>query len=195
MCVVTTITTASTNHQLWAILAAPVGAIIGSAATMAYARLNEATNRRRESYAEAVQTLVAWTEFPYRVRRRTDNNPSTLTALANHGHDLQERLAYHQAWITTEHPDLARTYATTRSIINRDVSPCISDAWDNDPITTPSEMNLKEWGPGDACEDAITKLQNEIANRFGIRRFRRWIGRLWPSRAIARFRRDGSQNR
>ena len=186
MSAITSLAAASTDNQLWAILAAPVGAIIGSIATMAYARLSEATNRRRERYAEAVQTLVAWTEFPYRVRRRVDNNPSTLTALTNRGHNLQERLAYHQAWIATEHPDLANTYATTRAIINRDVGPYIRQAWENAPITTPTEMNLKGWGPGQTSKQAITNLQNEIANRFGFRRFKKWIGRLWSIPTLAR---------
>ena len=53
---------------------------------------------RRQRYLEAVQTLVAWTEIPYRVRRRAGNNPATL---ANRGHNLPKRLAYHQARITT----------------------------------------------------------------------------------------------
>lgn len=167
-----TIAAASTNNQLWAVLAIPASAIIGSIATMAFARVNEATDRRRERYAEAVQTLVAWTEFAYRVRRRADNNPGTLSTLANRGHDLQERLAYHQAWIATEHPDLAHAYATTRAIIDHDVGPYVSDAWMNDPILAPSDMNLKGWGPSNASSEAITKLQNEIANRFGFRRIK-----------------------
>lgn len=168
----TTIAAASTNNQLWAVLAIPASAIIGSVATMAFARVNEATDRRRERYAEAVQTLVAWTEFAYRVRRRADNSPGTLSTLANRGHDLQERLAYHQAWIATEHPDLAHAYATTRAIIDHDVGPCVSDAWMNDPILAPSDMNLKGWGPSNASSEAIAKLQNEIANRFGFHRIK-----------------------
>ena len=150
MITISTIAAASTNYQIWAVIAAPVGAILGVIATRAIARVNEATDRRRNRYAEAVQTLVAWTEFPYRVRRRADNNPVTLTALVNRGHDLQERLAYHQAWIATEHRGLAHAYATTRATIDHDVGPCISDAWMNDPILAPSDMNLKGWGPGNA---------------------------------------------
>ena len=183
MFTMTTIAAISTDNQLWAVIGASVGAILSAIATMVFARVNEATNRRRERYADAVQTLVAWIEFPYRVRRRADNDPATLAALANRGHDLQERLAYHQAWIATEHPDLAQTYAATRAILNRDVGPFISDAWENDPIATPSDMNLGEWGPGKASSDAITNLQNEIANRFGFRRIKHRIDRGFSRRS------------
>ena len=100
-------------------------------------RVNEATNRRRDRYAEAIQTLVAWTEYPYRVRRRTDDTPATLTALANHGHDLQERFALHEAWIATEHPALAQTYAATRATLDRLVGTLISEAWDHRPGGVP----------------------------------------------------------
>ena len=163
---------ATATSPLWAAVGVPTAAVLGAIVTMVIARINEATNRRRDRYAAAVQTLVAWTEFPYRVRRRTDDSPATLTALANRGHDLQERLALHQAWIATEHPDLAHTYAETRATLNGLVGPLISDAWDNSPVTRASDMKLRGWGPGDGCGDAIVNLQHEIQNRFGVRRFK-----------------------
>ena len=119
------------TSSLWTAVAASSGAVLGAIATMIFTRVNEATNRRRDRYAEAVQTLVAWTEFPYRVRRRTDDDPATLTTLANHGHDLQERLALHEAWIATEHPALAQTYAAARATLDHLVGPLIGEAWDH----------------------------------------------------------------
>ena len=106
------------------------------------------------------------------MRRRTDDTPATLTALANHGHDLQERLALHQAWIATEHPALANTYAEARAALNRLIGPLISEAWGHSPITTASDMNLRGWGPSEECRAAIANVQSEIQNRFGIRRFK-----------------------
>ncbi len=155
----------------------PSAAVLGVIMTMLLTRVNEATNRRRDRYAEAVQTLVAWTEFSYRVRRRTDDSPATLTALANLGHDLQERLALHQTWITTEHPALASTYAEARGALNRLVGPLISEAWDRSPVTKASDMNLGEWGPSDECRETIANVQREIQNRFGFRRPVKWIDR------------------
>lgn len=138
--------------------------------TMIITRSNDATNRRRDRYAEALTTLVAWVEFPYRVRRRTDDQPETLTALSSLGHDLQERLACHQAWIATEHPALAQTYANTRKAVNEVVAPLVQEAWDSRPIATAAEMNLGDWGPGHGAQSSIDELQRAIQDRFGIRR-------------------------
>lgn len=165
------------TSSLWTLVAVPSAAVLGAIVTMILTRVNEATNRRRDRYAEAVQTLVAWTEYPYRVRRRTDDSPATLTALANHGHDLQERLALHQAWIATEHPALAGTYAESRATITRLVGFLISEAWDHAPVARAAGMNLGGWGPSDECHEAIANVQREIQNRFGFRRFRAWVTR------------------
>ena len=167
----------SATSSLWTAIAIPSAAILGAILTMILSRVNEATNRRRERYAEAIQTLVAWTEYPYRVRRRTDDRPATLTALANHGHDLQERLALHQAWIATEHPGLAQTYADARATLNRLVGPVISEAWERSPITKASDMNLRGWGLSDDSREAIAEVQREIQNRFGFRRLVKWTNR------------------
>jgi len=145
-------------------------AALTTAATMAVTRVGEATDRRRDRYAQAVQTLVAWIEFPYRVRRRTDDTLDTLKALADLGHDLQERLAGHQAWIAAEHPRLATTYAATRATITNHVRPAVQEAWEAAPAATPAAMNLNGWGPADSCQAALAPLQREIENRFGHRR-------------------------
>ena len=157
-------------------------AALTTAATMGIARAGEAANRRRDRYAEAIQTLVAWIEFPYRVRRRTDDTPATLKLLADIGHDLQERLAGHQAWIATEHPRLAKTYAATRATITEQVGSAAQQAWDSPPMATPADMNLHGWGPAGSCQAALVDLQHEIENRFGHRRIaaplKRWWSRL-----------------
>jgi hypothetical protein len=45
-------------------------------------RWAQATNRRRDAYAAAIATLVAWAEYPYRIRRRTSDDPVELARLA-----------------------------------------------------------------------------------------------------------------
>ncbi len=159
--------------SITALIAVPVSAVLSAATTLLITRANEATNRRRDRYSYAVETLVAWIEFPYRVRRRANDNPATLTALANRGHDIQERLACHQVWIATDHPNLANTYAETRATLDQTVGPAITSAWESSPVTQATEMNLSGWGPDAVCREKITDLQHEIEKRFGLRRFRR----------------------
>ena len=125
-----------------------VVAALTSAAALTISRSGEAANRRRDQYAQAIQTLVAWIEFPYRVRRRTDDNPVTLSSFAELGHDIQERLACHQAWIATEHPPVATSYSKTRQTIDPVIGAAISEAWNTPPTGTAAQMNLGDWGPG-----------------------------------------------
>lgn len=152
-----------------------VVAVLTSIGTLIITRAGEAANRRRDRYAEAVSTLVAWAEFPYRVRRRTDDEPATLSGLASLGHDLQERLACHQAWIATEHPAVAQAYADARATINAAVGPAVTEAWNSQPVTTATGMNLNGWGPGAVSVSAIGAVQARIADRFGWRRVRAWV--------------------
>jgi hypothetical protein len=144
--------------------------------TMMVTKAGEATARRRDRYAEAVKTLVSWSELPYRVRRRTDDTPATIAALADRGHDLQEQLACHEAWIAADDPRLARSYAQARTTIAAAVGPALTEAWNSAPVARASEMNLGAWGPGAICRVAITELQADISSRFGIRRLRRRPG-------------------
>src|SRR5690349_14433320 len=73
------------------VVAGLIGTLLGNT------RANAAA--RRERYAQAVRTLVAWAEYPYRIRRRTSDDATALSALAERGHTLQEQLAESRAWI------------------------------------------------------------------------------------------------
>ncbi len=147
-----------------------VVAVLTAAFTLLLNRLGAGADRRRDHYAQAVQTLVAWIEFPYRVRRRTDDDPGTLRALADLGHDIQERLACHQAWMAAEKPAMATKYGTVRDSVNSHVGPAIAEAWNSAPVGSPAGMVLGEWGPAGLCKPLIAELQEHIEHRFGLRR-------------------------
>lgn len=153
------------------------GIIAGAIASSFLGRWAESTDRRRSSYADAVAALVAWNEYPYRIRRRTSDEPDTLERLANIGHDLQERLSCSQTWIWTESAHLAELYAAARENLGAQVGPACREAWRMPPAASPELMNLGDWGPG-SCEKLTQRLQREIHWRFG---WRRW---LWVPRRL-----------
>lgn len=169
--------TAVASPSVWTSVVVPIvvaagTAVITALVTMVVTRANAAASLRRDRYAQAVQSLVAWVEFPYRVRRRTDDSPETLSTLASLAHDLQERLACHQAWIGTEHPALARTYERTLAAINEVVGPAVTEAWGTPPVISAAGMNLGPWGPAAATRRPIAELQRAVEGRFGGRRLR-----------------------
>lgn len=149
-----------------------VVAALTAVVTLVLSSASDAANRRRDRYATAVATLVAWIELPYRVRRRTDDNPETLTALANRAHEMQEQLACHEAWISTENCGVAAVYADARKTIGSLVGAALQEAWSSEAITTPAGMNLGEWGPSKACAPAVAGVQTAITSRFGWKRLR-----------------------
>lgn len=151
-------------------------ALATAVGTQIITRLSDAADRRRERYSVLVRTLVAWIEFPYRVRRRVDDDPVTLAGLAALGHDLQERLAGDEAWVLSENPRVGKTYAEVRRSINKEVGPAISDAWNLPPISKPSEMVLGIWGPNAASAAHLQRLEASIEQRFGWQRLRAAMG-------------------
>ena len=144
--------------------------VIAAIATSILGRWAEATERRREAYAAAVKTLVAWLEYPYRIRRRTSDTPEELARLAGLGHDLQEDLRCHQTWIASESARVAAEYRDALNTISVLVAPACVEAWRTPPVTTAEGMVLGTWGPGPTGMDSVIRVQRAIAERFGYRR-------------------------
>jgi hypothetical protein len=84
---------------------------------------------RRDRYAQVVRTLVAWAEYPYRIRRRTDDGSQTLGALAERGHTLQEQMAESRAWVAGESRALSEVLDGCLADLAQLVGPACSDAW------------------------------------------------------------------
>ncbi|MET8378432.1 hypothetical protein [Streptomyces microflavus] len=124
---------------------------------------------RRDRYAAAVRVLVARIEYPYKIRRRTSDDPDVLSTLAITGHDLQENLAESRAWIATESTVLNEVF--DKCLTNLDVAfkQACSDAWNAPPITAAAEMNLGGFGMGNQ-QHLVTTMERALAYRFGLRR-------------------------
>lgn len=125
--------------------------------------------RRRGGYAAAVRALIAWHEYPYRIRRRTDDEPATLAALARLGHELQEDLQFHQTWASAENRRVGKLYTGTVKAVAAACAQACTEAWEASPADTPGAMNLNGWGTK-GVHDELAVLQTAIGNRFGWRR-------------------------
>ncbi|MHB8719724.1 MAG: hypothetical protein ACYDAC_12675 [Candidatus Dormibacteria bacterium] len=150
-------------------------AVVGIVATALAGRWSEAVSHRRDGYAAAVATLVAWIEFPYRIRRRTSDSPEELARLAGLGHDLQERLSCHATWIAAESRWLGIRYAKTLAAISGLTSDANNEAWRHAPATTGADMILGDWGPGAPGRALVHEFQGAVGWRFGVRRAVGWL--------------------
>ncbi len=159
----------STN--VWVVVALTLlgSSVIAGVITNVLANLHATAASRREGYANAVRSLIARGEYPYRVRRRVSDEPDVLSALVSRGHDLQEQLAACRTWVASEHWAMGELFDEALAAIDAAVKPATGDAWNQEPTTTASGMNLNGWGPGDQWPH-IAKLERAISYRFGWRR-------------------------
>jgi hypothetical protein len=151
------------------------GVLAAAALSFALSRWSERTSRRRAGYAAATGQLVAFIEYPYRIRRRTSDAPDDLARLANLGHDLQESLQYYEAWVTAEHGWAGGVFRNVRSALAAEVGPACNDAWKTAPVASAAEMTLGGWGPNGAAEH-VHRFERAVACRFGWRRWPAFFG-------------------
>ena len=111
--------------------------------------LRAAASARRDGYANAVRSLIARAEYPYRVRRRISDDAEVLAGLVERGHNLQEQLAACRTWVSSENRGVGAIFESALSAIDATVNPNTADAWNQPPITAATRMNLAGWGPGD----------------------------------------------
>ncbi len=143
--------------------------VVGAVLATVLSNMRAAADRRRDRYSAAIAHLVAWHEYPYRIRRRTNDEPATLAALADRGHQLQEAGACHRAWIAGDSQPLAQVYDAWLRKAQRNVAPAAEAAWSAGPVTRAEQMNVGPIGDGDA-HAASEALGTAVRYRFGLRR-------------------------
>lgn len=166
----------STNVWLLVVISLLGSSVFAGVITSVLGNLRAAATARREGYANAVRSLIARGEYPYRVRRRVSDDAEVLSGLVERGHDLQEQLAACRTWVASEHRVVGALFEAALATIDGTVGPAIKDAWNQPPITAAAGMNLNGWGPGDQWSH-VAKLERAIAYRFGPRRL--IPSRLW----------------
>lgn len=152
-----------------------VGTVGVAAMTFALSRWSEATNLRREGYSEATRELVAWAEYPFRIRRRISDEDETLRNLAERGHSHQEALRYREMWIRSENRWVASIFGEVRIELTKLVGPACTDAWSTPPVADASGMAIGPWGPI-GVDELIDSFERAAATRFGWRRIAGVLG-------------------
>jgi hypothetical protein len=131
----------------WTAALAPVIAILGAAlvALLTYG-LNRRTarrERRARAFGEALSVIEDYAEMPYRIRRRpgTVEGRSQLTEEVSR---IYSRLAFHQALLDIEAPEVAAAYRLLANEAKIEVGGQMKAAWQKPLRTTDAEMNLEE---------------------------------------------------
>lgn len=101
------------------LLSVVVGAVVSS--------VNARSMRRRAEYGEALKSVVAWAEMPFRVRRR--EGTAEDRELRERFHQLQEDLACHRGLIGSESKYVERSYARLVREVKAKCEQPSKDAW------------------------------------------------------------------
>lgn len=102
----------------------------------AVGRKREDKSRRRDLYSEAYMVALEWCEAVYRVRRRAPDG-SEDRGLVERFHDMQERIAYHEGWLSIEAVELGAAYRALLDEVTGQCHPMLREAW-NQPGRSPT---------------------------------------------------------
>jgi hypothetical protein len=128
-----------------AVAATLVATIVAAVVTSREGRRHRALVERQQlaqDYGLALAAILSWAEIPYRIARRVDNEPATITALTSHIHSLQEQINYHSQLLFIYSPDGHRAYGALVTATRGQAAPYIHDAWRRDPAATPEAQIL-----------------------------------------------------
>jgi hypothetical protein len=129
--------------------------------------------RRREIFAQALAAVVAYQEFPYAIRRRRNDQPGEeRVRLSEDLRVVQKELAFHLAWVELE--GSAKTAGHYRALVaetRRVAGGYMRDAWNGEPTSEDSEMNITDIDYGTLEEPQAAYLASVRDDlRWGRRR-------------------------
>lgn len=116
------------------------GATLFGSVLLWYLNQRAATNdRKRQEYAKALALVFKWQEMPYRILRR--DRESSAHPLTESMHDLQEEIAFYEAWIAVESTQISAAYRDLIVDLRKQVVPHLQAAWQSDPPESPNVGN------------------------------------------------------
>lgn len=151
--------------------------LIVFALTALVASVKDRDNRRRDIYARAFQSIAAYKEFPYVVRRRRGGDLSVAAdERARISEDLrkvQEDLSYFSAWMGTESPRVAASYRGLVAETRRVAGQQIHTAWSEAPVAADNGMNMPDLGLSE-LQPWEQAFLSAASDHVSIAPWRRW---------------------
>ncbi len=98
--------------------------------------------RRAKAFADALAAVENYLEMPYRVRRRPASDPETRATLTNQMSDIKAQIAFHQAWLQVEAPQVAEAYDDLVHAAQEEGGAQMQQAWQEPLRDTDAAMNL-----------------------------------------------------
>jgi hypothetical protein len=172
----------SSNWWAPAIVAAIVAAAV-SLTTFALAGRRARLDRQRQVFADALDAVMTYREYPFIVFRRNPDEPAKeRQRISVSLSELQARLNGFRGRLRVEDAYVGARYAELLAATRRVAGPMITDAWNRDPAPADASIHNPGWDLSelDAYDDAFLRA---VADHLGwipasLRRtVRRWLAR------------------
>ena len=133
------------DPRIWAAAigtAITVGTLIANmTSSLRQARIN----RRRQAFSDAYRAIVAYSEYPYVLRRRNPEAPADeRRRISAELQKIQEDLAFHSAWVQTESRHVASAYKQLVAATRKVAGTLLHDAWLRPGIGADQDMNIPD---------------------------------------------------
>ncbi len=168
----------------------PLAGLAGVAATLAVNGHRDERQRRRDNHARAIEAVVAYSEMPYRIRRRrneADEASSERTRLSDAFSEIQAELASCEAIIRSDpDQDVSGAYEHLVATLRQTAGLLAREAWAVSPVADDKSMNLPDvYEELASVRTARARCEAVMAasTRLWARTTRRFRGRL-RSRSI-----------
>ena len=144
------------------------GAMVTVALTYGFNQRAARRERQTNTFAQALSAIEDYAELPYRIRRRT-GTASARHELIEQVSNIQSRIAFFQAWLAMETPQVARSYEDLVLATKAQAGRQMAQAWQEAPIAKDAQVSLGKAYPRDeinaARERCINAMREALRHR------------------------------
>lgn len=155
------------------IISSTIALITGSVATLLLTKWFEKTEGRRDLFANAYKTVLAWEEMLNRVRRRS-NNTTDVIQITNEFHELQKKLNYYQGIISVQSKWLGKSYSSLVKAIKDANSELINEAWKKKPVKPTDDTKAYKHPDSSADKEKFLQDTRSWLSLFSMRKIAVW---------------------
>jgi hypothetical protein len=146
-----------------------IGGVITTLVTYLLSQRAARRSQRAATFAEAIAAVEDYAEMPYRIRRRRPTTEARYD-LTDEVSKIQARLAYHQALLQIEVPEVAEPFGALVRATKIQAGGQMKAAWQQPAFTDDTQMNLGVRYPRDSIDAARDTCIRAMRNALRVRR-------------------------
>lgn len=126
---------------------------------------------KRARFIESAEAIAGLADAPFRVARRSGNDPVSLSVLATTVGGFRVRVANAAKWLEVHHPREGRVYRSLIDLVERDVAPKLSAGLEPDSVMGAERTSSGRFDADPAVRRAVrawARLVRRHTRSFGL---------------------------